>query len=156
MSGNCLVSIGSGDDSIDFADGWTGTGSNWYIKGEVLKAGIEGSNNGGRWQRHPVTTTTLSNITVVGPVTEVRYSLKRRRRKLYHHQFLHQQRRLGCEKLLQPMLLLLLVLKPMHFPSIHAIRQSCSRFHDFRLWGRQSGFCSKAPHQERVTVLLRS
>lgn len=69
VSGNYLVSIGSGDDSIDFADGWTGTGSNWYIKGGA-KAGIEGSNNGDDGNATPVTTTTLSNITVVGPVTE--------------------------------------------------------------------------------------
>ncbi len=64
-----LVSINSGDDSIDFADGWNGTGSHWYIKGGA-KAGIEGSNNGDNGAATPMTTTTLSNITVVGPVTE--------------------------------------------------------------------------------------
>ncbi|MER3375486.1 MAG: hypothetical protein RIM83_12685 [Allomuricauda sp.] len=69
VNGNYLVSIGSGDDSIDFADGWTGNGSNWYIAGGA-KAGIEGSNNGDDGDATPVTTTTLSNITVVGPVTE--------------------------------------------------------------------------------------
>ena len=69
VNGNNLVSIGSGDDSIDFADGWTGNGSNWYIAGGA-KAGIEGSNNGDDGNAMPVTTTTLSNITVVGPVTE--------------------------------------------------------------------------------------
>ena len=69
VSGNNLVSIGSGDDSIDFADGWTGSGSNWYISGGA-KAGIEGSNNGDNGNATPVTTTTLQNITVVGPVTE--------------------------------------------------------------------------------------
>ncbi|WP_419212813.1 hypothetical protein ACNR9Q_01490 [Maribacter sp. X9] len=69
VSGVNLVSIGSGDDSIDFADGWTGTGTNWYIKGGA-KAGIEGSNNGDDGDATPVTTTTLANITVVGPVTE--------------------------------------------------------------------------------------
>ncbi|WP_422349240.1 hypothetical protein [Flagellimonas sp.] len=69
VNGNYLVSIGSGDDSIDFADGWTGNGSNWYIAGGA-KAGIEGSNNGDNGDATPVTTTTLSNITVVGPVTE--------------------------------------------------------------------------------------
>ncbi|MFD2099824.1 hypothetical protein [Flagellimonas iocasae] len=69
VDGNYLVSIGSGDDSIDFADGWTGSGSNWYISGGA-KAGIEGSNNGDNGDATPVTTTTLSNITVVGPVTE--------------------------------------------------------------------------------------
>ncbi|MEX0273517.1 MAG: hypothetical protein AB3N16_03980 [Flavobacteriaceae bacterium] len=69
VNGNYLVSIGSGDDSIDFADGWQGNGSNWYIAGGA-KAGIEGSNNGDDGNATPVTTTSLSNITVVGPVTE--------------------------------------------------------------------------------------
>ena len=69
VDGEYLVSIGSGDDSIDFADGWQGNGSNWYIA-EGAKAGIEGSNNGDNGDAEPVTTTTLSNITVVGPVSE--------------------------------------------------------------------------------------
>jgi len=69
VTGNNLVSVGSGDDSIDFADGWNGNGSNWYIKNGA-KAGIEGSNNGDDGNATPVTTTTLSNISVVGPVTE--------------------------------------------------------------------------------------
>jgi len=69
VNGNNLVSIGSGDDSIDFADGWTGNGDSWYIS-KGAKAGIEGSNNGDDGDATPVTTTTLSNITVVGPVTE--------------------------------------------------------------------------------------
>lgn len=69
VNGNYLVSIGSGDDSIDFADGWAGNGDSWYIAGGA-KAGIEGSNNGDDGDATPVTTTTLSNITVVGPVTE--------------------------------------------------------------------------------------
>ncbi|GAB5474810.1 MAG: hypothetical protein Mars2KO_29090 [Maribacter sp.] len=69
VDGNNLVSIGSGDDSIDFADGWAGNGSNWYIAGGA-KAGIEGSNNGDDGDAVPTTTTTLSNITVVGPVSE--------------------------------------------------------------------------------------
>ncbi|MDY8134970.1 hypothetical protein [Aquimarina sp. 2201CG5-10] len=69
VDGDNLVSVGSNDDSIDFADGWTGNGNNWYISGGA-KAGIEGSNNGDDGNATPVTTTTLSNITVVGPVTE--------------------------------------------------------------------------------------
>jgi len=69
VNGNYLVSIGSGDDSIDFADGWTGSGSNWYIS-KGAKAGIEGSNNGDNGAAEPMTTTTLTNITIVGPVTE--------------------------------------------------------------------------------------
>jgi hypothetical protein len=67
--GNYLISTGSQDDSIDFADGWNGSGSYWYISGGA-KAGIEGSNNGSDGNATPVTTVTLSNISVVGPVTE--------------------------------------------------------------------------------------
>ena len=67
--GNYLISTGSQDDSIDFADGWSGSGSYWYISGGA-KAGIEGSNNGSDGNATPVTTVTLSNISVVGPVTE--------------------------------------------------------------------------------------
>src|SRR5690606_27453619 len=69
VDGKYLVSIGSGDDSIDIADGWTGNGEYWYIAGGA-KAGIEGSNNGDDGDAVPVTTTTLKNITIVGPVTE--------------------------------------------------------------------------------------
>ncbi len=69
VSGNYLISIGSGDDSIDFADGWSGSGSNWYIKGGAY-AGIEGSNNGDDGYATPTTTATLSNISIVGPTTE--------------------------------------------------------------------------------------
>jgi len=69
VNGRYLVSINSGDDSIDFADGWNGEGENWYIAGGA-KAGIEGSNNGTDGDATPVTNATLSNITVVGPVTE--------------------------------------------------------------------------------------
>ena len=69
VNGKYLVSTNSGDDSIDFADGWAGTGEFWYISGSA-KAGIEGSNNGDNGDASPVTTATLKNITVVGPVTE--------------------------------------------------------------------------------------
>jgi hypothetical protein len=69
VNGRYLVSTNSGDDSIDFADGWAGTGQYWYISGGA-KAGIEGSNNGDNGNATPVTMASLSNITVVGPVTE--------------------------------------------------------------------------------------
>lgn len=59
-----LVSINSGDDSIDFADGFTGSITNAYIKG-ITKAGIEGSNNGDDGSLEPVTTATISNVTMV-------------------------------------------------------------------------------------------
>ena len=69
VNGKYLVSTNSQDDGIDFADGWAGTGENWYISG-AAKAGIEGSNNGDNGNATPVTKATLKNITVVGPVTE--------------------------------------------------------------------------------------
>ncbi|SMC44254.1 hypothetical protein [Cellulophaga tyrosinoxydans] len=69
VTGKYLVSTNSEDDGIDFADGWQGNGENWYITG-AAKAGIEGSNNGDNGAITPMTTTTLENITVVGPVTE--------------------------------------------------------------------------------------
>ena len=59
-----LVSINAGDDSIDFADGFTGYRDGVYIKG-VTKAGIEGSNNGANGDATPVTTTTISNVSIV-------------------------------------------------------------------------------------------
>lgn len=59
-----LVSINSGDDSIDFADGFSGSITNAYIKG-ITKAGIEGSNNGDDGSLEPVTTATISNVTMV-------------------------------------------------------------------------------------------
>ncbi|GAA0872488.1 hypothetical protein GCM10009117_16350 [Gangjinia marincola] len=69
VNGNYLVSTNSGDDSIDFADGWNGNGEFWYITGGA-QAGIEGSNNGDNGDITPVTSTNLSNITIVGPVNE--------------------------------------------------------------------------------------
>lgn len=59
-----LVSINSGDDSIDFADGYTGTLENLYIKG-VTKAGIEGSNNGDNPEATPLTTATIKNVSII-------------------------------------------------------------------------------------------
>ena len=64
-----IYAFESGDDGIDFADGWAGTGEFWYVSG-AAKAGIEGSNNGENGDKTPVTNATLKNITVVGPVTE--------------------------------------------------------------------------------------
>ena len=69
VSGNNLVVTNSYDDGIDFADGWNGNGTNWYISG-AAKGAIEGSNNGDNGNATPTTTTTLKNITVVGPVSE--------------------------------------------------------------------------------------
>ncbi|MBB4119434.1 hypothetical protein GGR32_001732 [Mesonia hippocampi] len=69
VNGKYLVSTGSGDDSIDFADGWAGTGEYWYIK-DGAKAGIEGSNNGDDFALTPLTNATLKNISIVGGGSE--------------------------------------------------------------------------------------
>lgn len=66
VSATHLVSTFSEDDSIDFADGWRGTGSYWYISGGS-KAGIEGSNNGDNGDANPMTNTMVSNVTIVSP-----------------------------------------------------------------------------------------
>jgi hypothetical protein len=64
VNGRYLVSTDSDDDSIDFADGWAGTGEFWYIK-NTAKAGIEGSNNGTDGYATPMTNATLKNISIV-------------------------------------------------------------------------------------------
>lgn len=64
VNGKYLISLDSEDDAIDFADGWAGTGENWYIK-NTAKAGIEGSNNGDNGAATPVTNATLKNISIV-------------------------------------------------------------------------------------------
>lgn len=64
VNGKYLVSTDSDDDSIDFADGWAGTGEFWYIK-NTAKAGIEGSNNGANGAATPMTNATLKNISIV-------------------------------------------------------------------------------------------
>jgi len=70
VTGKYLVSTNSGDDGIDFADGWNGNGEFWYVSGAAF-AGLEGSNLKDEAAGvTPVTTTTISNVTVVGPVTE--------------------------------------------------------------------------------------
>ncbi|MBW2960478.1 hypothetical protein [Mesonia aestuariivivens] len=75
VEGNHLVSIGSGDDSIDFADGWNGSGNYWYIKGGT-KAGIEGSNNGDNGAATPMTDATISNVSIVGGGSEGGFFIK--------------------------------------------------------------------------------
>lgn len=65
VSASHIVSIESQDDGIDFADGWSGTGSYWYSK-DSKKSGIEGSNNGDNGASTPMTTATVSNVTLSG------------------------------------------------------------------------------------------
>ena len=64
VNGKYLISTDSDDDSIDFADGWAGTGEFWYIK-NTAKAGIEGSNNGANGAATPMTNATLKNISII-------------------------------------------------------------------------------------------
>lgn len=65
VSASHLVSISSQDDGIDFADGWAGNGTYWYAK-DSKKSGIEGSNNGLNAKATPLTTCSITNVTVVG------------------------------------------------------------------------------------------
>lgn len=60
-----LVSVGSDDDGIDYADGWSGTGEYWIALNST-KSGIEGSNNGDNGAATPMTNATLRHITVYG------------------------------------------------------------------------------------------
>lgn len=65
VSASHLVSIQSQDDGIDFADGWSGTGMYWYSK-DSKKSAIEGSNNGDNGAATPMTTCSVSNVTLDG------------------------------------------------------------------------------------------
>ncbi|WP_445718733.1 hypothetical protein [Flavobacterium sp.] len=59
-----LVALHSEDDAIDFADGFSGTIENVFIK-DVAKAGVEGSNNGDNGAATPTTNATLKNFTIL-------------------------------------------------------------------------------------------
>lgn len=59
-----LVALHSEDDAIDFADGYSGTLENVYIK-DVAKAGVEGSNNGDNGNAMPKTNATLKNFSII-------------------------------------------------------------------------------------------
>ena len=65
VNGKYLLSIDSEDDGIDFADGWNGTGENWYVR-NASKSCIEGSNNGDNGNATPMTNATLKNLTLIG------------------------------------------------------------------------------------------
>lgn len=59
-----LIALHSEDDAVDFADGFSGTLENVYIK-DVAKAGVEGSNNGDNGAATPTTNATLINFSIV-------------------------------------------------------------------------------------------
>jgi hypothetical protein len=59
-----LIALHSEDDAVDFADGFSGTLENVFIK-DVAKAGVEGSNNGDNGAATPTTNATLKNFTIL-------------------------------------------------------------------------------------------
>ena len=59
-----LVLINSYDDSLDFADGFSGSFTDVYING-VTNAGVEGSNNGNNGAATPITNATITNLSVI-------------------------------------------------------------------------------------------
>ncbi len=68
-----LVVNGVGDDSFDWTEGWSGTGTNWYAKrrpssinGEAGNRGIEADNQDTNPDATPISNPTIKNITVVG------------------------------------------------------------------------------------------
>lgn len=65
VNGKYLLSIDSEDDGIDFADGWNGTGENWFVR-NAFKSSIEGSNNGDNGDAAPLTDAKLKNLTLIG------------------------------------------------------------------------------------------
>ncbi|MDP5000295.1 MAG: hypothetical protein NWQ14_00425 [Flavobacterium sp.] len=64
VNGKYLVALHSEDDAVDFADGYTGTLENVFIK-DVAKAGVEGSNNGDNGAATPTTNAILKNFTIL-------------------------------------------------------------------------------------------
>lgn len=64
VNANNLIALHSEDDAVDFADGFSGTLENVYIK-NVAKAGVEGSNNGENGEATPTTNATLLNFSIV-------------------------------------------------------------------------------------------
>lgn len=68
-----IIVNGVGDDSFDWTEGWSGTGTNWYAKrrpsainGEMGNRGIEADTQDTNPNANPVSNPTIKNITVVG------------------------------------------------------------------------------------------
>lgn len=59
-----LVIVNAQDDGLDFADGFSGSFENVFIK-DIEKAGVEGSNNGDNFDAIPRTNATLKNFTIL-------------------------------------------------------------------------------------------
>lgn len=64
-----LISFGNEDDQFDWTEGWVGTNSNWYGKVSFGKGnrGIEADNFELGFANTPISTPTISNLTLVGP-----------------------------------------------------------------------------------------
>ena len=62
------VSTGNGDDSFDWTHGWVGTGTNWIVEQDPTLGdrGIEADNNGSDNSALPMSSPTLSKITING------------------------------------------------------------------------------------------
>lgn len=68
-----IIVNGVGDDSFDWTEGWSGTGTNWYAKrrptaigGEVGNRGIEADNQDTNPDATPISNPIIKNVTVVG------------------------------------------------------------------------------------------
>ena len=68
-----IIVNGVGDDSFDWTEGWSGTGTNWYAKrrssainNEPGNRGIEADTQDTNPDANPVSNPTLKNVTVVG------------------------------------------------------------------------------------------
>jgi hypothetical protein len=62
------VSTGNGDDSFDWTHGWSGSGSNWIVDQDPTLGdrGIEADNNGSDNAALPMSTPTVTKITING------------------------------------------------------------------------------------------
>ena len=64
-----LISFGNEDDQFDWTEGWNGTNTNWYGKLSFGKGnrGIEADNFEFGFANTPISSPTITNITLVGP-----------------------------------------------------------------------------------------
>ena len=62
------VSTGNGDDSFDWTHGWSGTGTNWIVEQDPTLGdrAIEADNNGSNNAATPMSTPTISKLTIIG------------------------------------------------------------------------------------------
>ncbi|KFZ30460.1 hypothetical protein IDSA_10385 [Pseudidiomarina salinarum] len=63
-----VVLTGNGDDSLDWADGWSGAIQYIYVRHNesLANRGIEGDNNSGNFTAEPFTSPQIANMTIVG------------------------------------------------------------------------------------------